>query len=67
MDAGGDKLIIDLNSVETASLPVIELVLSAMQAAGKLSLRHAVVGSEAIKNQCRSYCGNPGLVVCRQF
>jgi response regulator RpfG family c-di-GMP phosphodiesterase len=55
VDAGGDKLIIDLNSVETASLPVIELVLSAIEAASKLSLRYAVVGSEAIKNQCRSY------------
>jgi two-component system cell cycle response regulator len=55
VDAGGDKLIIDLNSVETASLPIIELVLSAIQAASKLSLRCAVVGSEATKNQCRSF------------
>jgi two-component system cell cycle response regulator len=55
VDAGGDKLIIDLNSVETASLPVVELVLSAIQAATKLSLRCAVVGSEATKNQCRSF------------
>ena len=55
VDAGGDKLIIDLVAVETASLAVIELVLSAMQAAGKLSLRCAVVGSEATKTQCHSY------------
>ena len=55
VDAGGDKLIIDLNSVETASLPVVELVLNAIEAAGKLSLRCAVVGSEATKNQCRSF------------
>ncbi|MGA2175403.1 MAG: response regulator [Verrucomicrobiota bacterium] len=55
VDAGGDKLIIDLNAVETASLPVVELVLSAIQAASKLSLRYAVVGSAAIKNQCHSY------------
>jgi len=55
VDAGGDKLIIDLVVVETASLAVIELVLSAMQAAGKLSLRCAVVGSEATKTQCHSY------------
>jgi two-component system cell cycle response regulator len=55
VDAGGDKLIIDLNSVETASLPVVELVLSAIQAASKLSLRCAVVGSEATMKQCRSF------------
>ena len=55
VDAGGDKLIIDLNSVETATLPVIELVLSAVQAAGKLSLRCAFVGSEATKKQFRGY------------
>jgi two-component system cell cycle response regulator len=55
VDAGGDKLIIDLQSVETFSLPVIELALSAIQAASKLSLRFAVVGSETTKNQCRGY------------
>ena len=55
VDAGGDKLIIDLNAVETFSLPVIELTLAAIQAAGKLSLRYAVVGSEATKTQCRGY------------
>jgi two-component system cell cycle response regulator len=55
VDAGGDKLIIDLNAVETFSLPVIELALSAIQAASKLSLRYAVVGSEATKTQCRGY------------
>jgi two-component system cell cycle response regulator len=54
-DAGGDKLVIDLNAVETVSLPVVELVLSAIQAAGKLALRCAVVGSEAISKQCLNY------------
>lgn len=54
VDAGGDKLIIDLNSMETVSLPVIELVLSAIRAASKLSLRCAMVGSEVIKSQCHS-------------
>jgi two-component system cell cycle response regulator len=55
VDAGGDKLIIDLNSVETAGLPVVELVLNAIDVASKLSLRCAVMGSEAIKTQCRSF------------
>ena len=55
VDAGGDKLIVDLTAVETASLPIIELVLSSIQAATKLSLRYAVVGSDATKTQCHSY------------
>jgi two-component system cell cycle response regulator len=54
VDAGGDKLIVDIKSVESASLPIVELVVSAIQAASKLSLRCAVVGSEAVNNQCRS-------------
>jgi CheY-like chemotaxis protein len=55
VDAGGNKLIIDLGSVEAASLPVIELAIFAVRAAAKLSLRFAVVCSDAIKEQCRSY------------
>jgi two-component system cell cycle response regulator len=55
VDSGGDKLMIDLNAVESASLPVIELVISSMAAASKLSLRCAVMATEAIQKQCRSY------------
>ncbi len=55
VDAGGNKLIIELNSVEVASLPVIELAISAVQAATKLSLRYAIVSSEEIKDQCRKF------------
>ena len=55
VDAGGDKLIIDLQSVESATLPVIELIISVIQAASELSLGFAVVGTEATKNQCRSF------------
>jgi CheY-like chemotaxis protein len=54
VDAGGDKLVVDLNSVEAASLPIVECVVSAIQSASKLSLRCAVVGSETINTQCRS-------------
>jgi two-component system cell cycle response regulator len=66
-DAGGDKLIVDLNSVETASLPIIELVLSAIKAAGKLSLRCAVVCSETIKTQCLNYEEAQALAFAETF
>jgi two-component system cell cycle response regulator len=55
VDAGGDKLIVDLIAVETASLPVIELVIRAIQSAAKLSLRFAIIGTDSTKNQCHSY------------
>ena len=55
VDAGGDKLIIDLDAVQTASLQVIELATTAMMASQKLSLRCAVVGSPALRDQCKVY------------
>lgn len=55
VDAGGNKLIIDMSEVEKATPPVIELVLSAIQTGSKLSLRNATVASDAIKAECRSY------------
>lgn len=55
VEEGGDKLVIDLTEIETASLPVVEAILSAIQSAAKLSLRCAVVATEAIKKQCSNY------------
>jgi two-component system cell cycle response regulator len=55
VESGGDKLVIDLSSVESVSLPIVELALSAIQAASKLSLRCAVMASEAIKKECLNY------------
>lgn len=55
VDAGGDRLIMDLSQLEAATLPTIELVISAIESASKLSLRHAVVSTEAIATQCRGY------------
>jgi two-component system cell cycle response regulator len=55
VDAGGDKLIVDLTAVESASPPVIECVLTAIQSATKLSLRSAVIGTETTQTQCRSF------------
>ncbi|MGD0813110.1 MAG: response regulator [Verrucomicrobiota bacterium] len=67
VDAGGDKLIIDLTPVETASLPIIEFVLSAIQAASKLSLRCAIVGSDATQKQCRSFAETQAWLFAGSF
>jgi two-component system cell cycle response regulator len=55
VDAGGDKLIVDLSQTETATLTTIELVLTAIQSCNRLKIRPAVVGSDAVVAQCRSY------------
>lgn len=55
VDAGSNKLIVDLSEIEKATLPVIQLVLSAIQACGELSLKYAVLTSEAIRSECRGF------------
>jgi two-component system cell cycle response regulator len=55
VDAGNDKLIIDLSSVATATLPLIELVISAIQASGAFSLKYAIVAPQALREECRSF------------
>lgn len=67
VDAGGNKMIIDLLAVEAASLPVIELAISAIQAATKLSMCFAVVGSAAIKGQFRSCEETQSCVFAESF
>jgi two-component system cell cycle response regulator len=55
VDAGGDKLIVDMTKLEAATLPAIELVISAFDAAAKLSLKHAVACTNEIITQCKGY------------
>lgn len=55
VDAGSDKLVIDLSHIEKATLPMIELVLSAIEMCAALSLRSALVGTAKLKADCRSY------------
>ena len=55
VDAGGDKLIVDLSAVDEPTHLIIKVVLSIMQAAKDLSIRHAAVGSEKTCATCRIY------------
>jgi hypothetical protein len=47
--------VVDLSAVEEPTHPIIKVVLSIMQAAKELSLRHAAVGSEHTCAKCRIY------------
>jgi two-component system cell cycle response regulator len=55
VDAGGDKLIVDLSALEEPTHSLIKLVLSVVRAAAELSIRHAVAGSESVRAKCRVY------------
>lgn len=55
VDAGNDKLVIDLGQIEKATLPMVELVLNAQQICAGLSLKSALVGSARLKSDCHTY------------
>jgi two-component system cell cycle response regulator len=55
VDAGGDRLIIDLSAVERVDLQVVKLVISALESCGKLSMKHAVVAQAAAKAVCQKF------------
>jgi two-component system cell cycle response regulator len=55
VDGGGDRIIVDFGAIESITLPLIELVLSVIKAANEFSIRHAMVGSEAIRKECRVF------------
>ena len=67
VEAGGDKIIIDLNQIESPSLPIIEQVLATIQACGKLSLKSAVICSDAVKAGCRTYADSQSWVFAKSF
>ena len=55
VDAGGDRLIIDLGALEKATLPVFELILSAVQACSELSLKCAISAPDAVRVECHTF------------
>lgn len=67
VDSGGDKLIVDLSALETASLPIIELVVSAVQSAANLSIRCAVIAGESTRTQCKSYEETQSWIFAESF
>ena len=55
VDAGLDRMVLDLGQLKAADVSVIKLGLSAMQLCQDLSLKHRVIGSEAVSKECRNY------------
>lgn len=55
VDAGIDKLVVDMSALKNADVNLIRLGLTAMQLCNELSLKQRIVGSEAVCNECRNY------------
>lgn len=55
VDAGIDKLVIDMSQLKSADVNLIRLGLNAMQLCHELSLKQRIVGSEAVCVECKNY------------
>jgi two-component system cell cycle response regulator len=55
VEAGGDRLIVDLSAVETASLQTVQLVIAALKTSNNLSMKHVVVAPPETKSMYQGY------------
>lgn len=55
VDAGVDKMVIDMSAVKAADITLIKLGLSSLQVCAELAIKAAVVGSDVVKNECKKY------------
>ena len=67
VDAGLDKLILDLSAVATVDIGLIELGLSVVKLAQELSLRNSVIGSETLRQECRNFDEAKDWRFCASF
>jgi len=55
VDAGLDKLVVDLTQLKSVDMPLIEQVLNVMKYAGELSLKSGVIGSDEVRQACTNF------------
>ncbi len=55
VDSGVNKLVIDMSQVQAPDVRLIKLGLQAMHFCSELSVRHSLIGSEAVCKECKSY------------
>lgn len=54
VNAGGDRMIVDLTMVASATTPVLAAISSAARACDELSLKRALAGPEALRKECEA-------------
>ena len=55
VDAGLDKMVIDMSQLKTSDVNVIKLGLGAIQLCNELSLKQRIIGSESVSSECKNY------------
>jgi two-component system cell cycle response regulator len=55
VDAGIDKVVIDVSSLKVADISLIKLGLEVIELCDELSLRHRMIGSQAVSQECKKY------------
>ena len=55
VDAGFDKMVIDMSAVKAADITLIKLGLSSLQLCSELAIKSAMIGSEAVTTECKNY------------
>ena len=55
VDAGLDKLVVDLSQLKSVDMPLIEQVLNVMKYAAELSLKSGVIGSEEVRQAATNF------------
>jgi two-component system cell cycle response regulator len=55
VDAGLDKMVIDLSQLKKADITLIKVGLNAIQLCHELSLKYSMIGSEAVCLECKNY------------
>lgn len=55
VDAGLDKMVVDLSLLRGADVNLVKLGLSAIQLCQELSLKHRLIGSDVVSQNCKNY------------
>lgn len=55
VDTGVDRVVFDLSALKTADIDLIKLGLEFIQLCGELSLKHRMIGSAVVSQECKKY------------
>lgn len=55
VDSGLGKMVVDMSQLRVADVNLVRLGISAIQLCGELSLKHRLVGSSLVQQECRNY------------
>ncbi len=67
VDAGLNRLVIDMSQLKSADMTLVKFLLDVIPLCGKLAIRHCLIGSEAVRGECRNYEETKGWQLAGSF